>query len=95
MKAQIDNKGHLFVERAGEMKVQGCPFGGMVDGNHAACGDWCPLFEENVYREFDGIWSDRRIDPNPPKPHIYLNVVMRCSFGMQEFKDVTDLRGQE
>ncbi len=42
MKAKIDNDGILFMERAGIMKKQFCPW--TTDG--ATCGDWCPKFIE-------------------------------------------------
>ena len=47
MNAQIAPDGALMVERAGEFKVQQCPFtpiGPRQD--EADCGDWCPCFTE-------------------------------------------------
>lgn len=41
MKAKIDKDGFLYIERAGVMKRQHCPY---VD--EQICGDWCPLFGE-------------------------------------------------
>lgn len=42
MKIKISDKGLLYLERAGSMKLQLCPFS-PTDG---PCGDWCPLFNE-------------------------------------------------
>jgi hypothetical protein len=42
MKIKIDNEGCLWIERAGKMKAQICPY----DENWTGCGDWCPLFHE-------------------------------------------------
>lgn len=45
MKAKIDKDGSLYLERAGKMKDQICPFGIASEPTRgAACGDWCPLF---------------------------------------------------
>lgn len=43
MKGKICSQGFLHIERAGELKPQGCPY-----SVHASsrCGDWCPLFSE-------------------------------------------------
>ena len=40
MKGKIDEDGNLYIERAGKMKQQFCPF------DVKPCGDWCPLFGE-------------------------------------------------
>jgi len=40
MKVKIDKNGYLSFERAGNMKLQACPF----YKDSSACGDWCPLF---------------------------------------------------
>ena len=42
VKVKLNNKGNLFIERAGKFKIQGCPY----YHKEAACGDWCPLFVE-------------------------------------------------
>jgi len=42
MKIKIDERGHLWIERAGKFKLQGCPH----DNDGAKCGDWCPKFME-------------------------------------------------
>ena len=41
MKGKIDKNGHLHIERAGKLKMQGCPF-----EEDSYCGDWCSLFGE-------------------------------------------------
>jgi hypothetical protein len=44
MKGEISIHGNLFLERAGIMSKQWCPFS---EGDaQAQCGDWCPLFGE-------------------------------------------------
>jgi hypothetical protein len=43
MKIKIDNEGCLWIERAGKMKAQICPY----DENWTGCGDWCPLFDDS------------------------------------------------
>lgn len=45
MKGKIDATGWLYIERAGRMKVQVCPY----KSNRyysKPCGDWCPLFQD-------------------------------------------------
>ena len=42
MKIKIDEKGCLWIERAGKFKLQGCP----RNNEGMTCGDWCPLFGE-------------------------------------------------
>ena len=42
MEGKISEKGILYIERAGVMKLQGCPYGGDW------CGDGCPLFGEPI-----------------------------------------------
>jgi hypothetical protein len=49
MKIVIGETGLLRLERAGEMKNQGCPF------IEAQCGDWCPHFEEPGEANAKGI----------------------------------------
>ena len=42
LKGKINQQGLLSIERAGQMKIQYCPY-------HPAgleCGDWCPKFNE-------------------------------------------------
>jgi len=46
MKAKINRVGCLFVERAGEMRIQFCPFASKTEGAPDVCGDWCPAFRE-------------------------------------------------
>lgn len=43
MKIEIDEEGHLLLERGGEMKSQFCPY---QPRSLVQCGDWCPLFGE-------------------------------------------------
>ena len=51
MKIKIDADGILWIERAGVLKEQFCPFDpGDGDDKCVMCGDWCPLFGE----PFDG-----------------------------------------
>jgi hypothetical protein len=45
MNGKISKEGTLYIERAGVMKRQECPFVNSVDAG-TACGDWCPLFGE-------------------------------------------------
>jgi len=42
----IDEGGLLWIERAGVMKPQFCPFVGVDEGGRrkSECGHWCPLF---------------------------------------------------
>ena len=42
VKLKINASGNLFVERAGKLKPQGCPY----KEDNVPCGDWCPLFQE-------------------------------------------------
>jgi transcription elongation factor Elf1 len=42
VKGKIDRDGWLWIERAGEMKIQECPYQSCT----AKCGDWCPHFGE-------------------------------------------------
>ncbi|MFA5583941.1 MAG: hypothetical protein WDA09_06975 [Bacteriovoracaceae bacterium] len=42
MKIQLNSQGNLFIERAGEFKMQICPFASTEDD--IPCGDHCPLF---------------------------------------------------
>jgi hypothetical protein len=53
MKGKIDENGWLWIERAGKLKKQLCPFsnGGDWEAScgdwcpwEASCGDWCPMF---------------------------------------------------
>jgi len=43
MKAKINEKGSLMLERAGKFKLQDCPF-----NKDNFCGDSCPLFREEI-----------------------------------------------
>jgi len=45
MKGKIDKYGALYIERAGKMKDQLCPYISEC-GSPIACGDECPLFGE-------------------------------------------------
>ena len=47
MKAKIDTKGLLHIERKGKWRVQHCPF----EAGSDHCGDWCPLFEDSTDSE--------------------------------------------
>ena len=51
MKIRIDKDGHLWLERAGEMRQQFCPH---MPTDGGACGDWCPLFVE-PFRDLQSI----------------------------------------
>jgi hypothetical protein len=73
MKAKIDAHGWLHLERAGQWKIQKCPFSA-GDGTMNICGDWCPLFYEgfHVYlscapneTEYD-VGADERPRPEAP-----------------------------
>lgn len=46
MRGKITKCGDFYIERAGKMVVQMCPF--ILDEyrGHTSCGDWCPLFGE-------------------------------------------------
>lgn len=48
MKIKINRMGFLFIERAGEMKAQMCPYRDMSN-----CGDWCPLFNIETKNEYE------------------------------------------
>jgi hypothetical protein len=43
MKGKIDRDGRLCIERAGNIKIQKCPY----QSGPANCGDWCPHFGES------------------------------------------------
>ena len=43
MKLKIDENGYLYIERAGKMREQVCPY-----GCGRGCGDWCPHFKIRV-----------------------------------------------
>ena len=58
MKGKIDKGGNLLIERANQMKLQGCP----VDTEDSYCGDWCPLFEEPKISQWMG-------SPDPDAPN--------------------------
>jgi hypothetical protein len=45
MKGKIDKGGWLFIERAGKLKDQFCPYLHWEPSGPAGCGDWCPLFD--------------------------------------------------
>ena len=45
MKGKIDKYGTLYIERAGKMKDQLCPYSSEC-GSPIACSDTCPLFGE-------------------------------------------------
>ena len=45
MKGNIDEKGRLWVDRAGVMKMQQCPHVSLAQ-ERAYCSDCCPLFGE-------------------------------------------------
>ena len=45
MKIKIDESGALYIERAGKMRKQYCPYTGAATLPRF-CGDWCPLFKE-------------------------------------------------
>jgi len=47
VKLKIANDGGLWLERAGVLKKQYCPFNPENDICRG-CGDWCPLFGEKV-----------------------------------------------
>jgi len=53
MRFKINVNGNLRIERAGQMKVQECPYDmaslSATKGENAECGDWCPLFGEPEY----------------------------------------------
>ena len=59
--------GWLFIERAGKMKAQECPFAedrDVIDGIRIRrnCGDWCPLFGEPKHIESVGELTGRKVD---------------------------------
>lgn len=43
MEAKIDYNGYIQVKRNGTYKDQGCRY-----GEDTYCGDWCPLFYEDI-----------------------------------------------
>ncbi|MGA1846872.1 hypothetical protein [Deferribacter abyssi] len=48
MIAKIDEYGKLYLERAGKLKSQFCPFVSTPENMTVECGDWCPFFEEPI-----------------------------------------------
>ncbi len=50
MNGKIDEKGDLWIERAGKMRGQGCPYSNGL----SMCGDWCSLFGEPEMVTDDG-----------------------------------------
>lgn len=51
MNGKISDLGWLYIERAGKMKVCGCPFSTPDESGPLSCGDWCPLFAEPEKQE--------------------------------------------
>jgi len=54
MKAKIDKNGDLWIERAGVLKLQICPYTHSVTGAgtySVPCGDHCPMFQYGEYKE--------------------------------------------
>lgn len=62
MKGEIDETGNLNIERAGKLKIQGCP-----TQENRNCGDWCPLFREPEVSKWMGSidpkGKDRELNP--------------------------------
>jgi hypothetical protein len=66
MKIVINEYGLLYLERAGTLKEQFCPFA----HGQTSCGDWCPHFGEpdddwlvltcGKSREWEGTIEDQR-----------------------------------
>jgi hypothetical protein len=66
MKIVINGKGLLYLERAGTLQEQFCPFA----HGQVSCGDWCPLFGKSnndwlilscgVGRTWGGTIEDQR-----------------------------------
>jgi hypothetical protein len=54
VKAEIDLDGHLWIMRGGIRKPQTCPHASS-EGGSEYCGDWCPLFEENHWKDLAGV----------------------------------------
>lgn len=55
MKIKIDKDGRLFLDRAGKMTKQWCPY----SQSDNSCGDWCPHFGEPEPHEVadnPGMW---------------------------------------
>jgi hypothetical protein len=64
MKVKISEEGLLYMERAGQMKPQYCPYSQDPARNGSMCGDWCPLFgapENNpvITRDAPTMWIRR------------------------------------
>lgn len=49
---KIDKTGKLWIERAGKMKPQDCPY--HPEQGVVRCGDWCPMFGEPNRMEHSG-----------------------------------------
>lgn len=79
MKIKIDKYGHLWLERAGVMRQQFCPYMPTAAGT---CGDWCPLFGEP------------RGVSEPPDGHAprYLLQICKTTYAC-DVPDFTDERG--
>jgi len=54
VKIKIGKDGRLWVDRAGNFKVQCCPHNNRQE-HWADCGDWCPLFGEPGMECPDGL----------------------------------------
>jgi hypothetical protein len=52
MKAKIDKDGNLYIERAGKLKDQCCPFAIPIQSVIVSCGDWCPHFEAEIGKNY-------------------------------------------
>ena len=51
MEARLDEDGDLELKRASRWVTQFCPYGERnEDGAADPCGDWCPLFDEDIHR---------------------------------------------
>lgn len=93
MKGKVDNKGTLWIERAGTMKEQACPFsnGETVRVNDMeavtmnTCGDWCPHFGEPRMDIANGMTE-------PVSPHTMVN---HCKNSWWSFDEFTDERTNE
>ncbi len=58
MEGKINEYGGLEIKRLNKMKGQLCPF---QTESEASCGDWCPLFGEPDFKNYENGKSECHI----------------------------------
>lgn len=86
MKGKIDRAGCLYIERAGKVKKQRCPFYGVTEEfpDPAECGDWCPLFGEPMRETYIDDYGKNKS-----------RIVLALCHKTHEFNEFTDEREGE